>query len=412
MYCVHACLTCSHNVGFGVVAKHYGFVWENAVSLQCRLEDTRVRLSPGNAAGGATRTDDGASKVEVRTVQRAYKVAVGRGCVGNHAHAETCAVQHIHCGARICIQHLICGGGSRVCKKRVLAVGKCQCARPIKVHYTHWHLLISAFCMPAGFYTCRPPSKEMRIVTPAQEDAHFWALRRGLTGALLSLARHTPWLSVVIHHGASVTEPYIPAINLGVHVGSRRISVSRRAQRTVADILREGRAAGTRIVWVPIGICACDHFNALWIDMEGRRMVVFEPHGSDLAHVDQTPGIMRYYDSADYVAHMRRILTVALTDAGEDASSWRLTLPPDYLPAVFGQTWTEDSMCVFWAVWFLFEATMSSPEAFVQQVMDAHRNGSLRALRNSRLKVLHDSMTGDVLVGVNLLCERRWETPH
>ena len=100
------------------------------------------------------------------------------------------------------------------------------------------------------------------------------------------------------------------------------------------------------------------HSNAVWIDTHpcAKSIFFFEPHGSDFSEAEHGP-LQSYYDSAAYFT----ILKAAIQKI-DSYRGYRVFTPDDYLPNVFGPSWTQDKWCLSWSFWFLLFSTLENPK--------------------------------------------------
>ena len=173
-----------------------------------------------------------------------------------------------------------------------------------------------------------------------------------------------------------VYTPYTVPLSFAIH--SQRVSIGRRAYNTLSEELREARTRDAAYMWLLISLYGSDHANSMWVDLRGRCVAVFEPHGGDLHDVAQPMSIRGYYDSTAYAAELKRLVLTALDSAALRGAEWSVLAPSDMQPPVWGQSWVNTPTCVAWAVWCLAGATrFGDAKAFVDSVTVAHAEGTL-----------------------------------
>jgi hypothetical protein len=174
-----------------------------------------------------------------------------------------------------------------------------------------------------------------------------------------------------------------PLLSININEATRTPSFTRKFTMSLVNILKEALDKKQNFLWTLIKITR-DHYNALLVNTMTKTMTWFEPHGSNLADEGHATGGMHYwYDSQAFSTTLASTCRAALAEVGE--TSWKITMPWEYQPAVFGQAWTRDLGCSFWAVWFLIESTMTSPKMFVAAVQHAKQTNGLWALMHTRL---------------------------
>lgn len=185
--------------------------------------------------------------------------------------------------------------------------------------------------------------------------------------ALLCSAGRDAWFHAV--RGRNVILPVLstscadraggfpPALRANI-VGSERREVvfPRHARGVMAAAVARAQAEGRAAVWLPLKLTAADdvHSNAVVVDVRGRTVTLFEPHGADAQDPRQEAcGFRNFYASAQYFAAFRELVA-------HDLPGWRVVLPPEYQPPVFGQSVSGvlgpgrgDRWCALWTCVFL-----------------------------------------------------------
>ena len=186
---------------------------------------------------------------------------------------------------------------------------------------------------------------------------------------------------------ASFLEFEIAKTDLTVRVkGSDRRMVSR-----IVKGVAECKERQKRYCWILIKLFRTEdyaHSNALLIDVEQHESWLFEPHGSDPTHPLHGDGFFCLYDAAQYFAMCGDLVGRAVPDS-------RFHSPAEYQPAMFGQSVSRlgkgesaDRFCAFWSLYFLVEATRSSPHEFVLMIQQAYRRGTLHKVAGEALENL------------------------
>ena len=222
-----------------------------------------------------------------------------------------------------------------------------------------------------------------------------------------------------------------PLLHLSIDATSRLVQVPPRAVTALGDCLAATFAAArsSRCVahaWIPIVLTAGSerHSNAFLVDIAARTIYLFEPHGSDPTDKGHAgTNFANFYNAPQYYSKVETLVQGALVDADDklaaaaisaarttgrrrnaaaseaahdvgataaisaagddtDAMPWRLVVPTDYEPPVFGQSCTRlpasiiddspvgkgDPWCALWTLRFLLEATVEGVVPWVESI--------------------------------------------
>jgi hypothetical protein len=144
--------------------------------------------------------------------------------------------------------------------------------------------------------------------------------------------------------------------------------------------LREVVESGRRYGWIPLKLVKANfslHANALWVDNKTRRIVLFEPHGSDASDARHPVSFRNTYVSSVYFESLRRSCA--------EFSNYTVITPDQYEPAVFGQSTSRvqgssDPWCVLWTLFFFYRMTFvdkGNYNKFVAFIERKAANGTL-----------------------------------
>lgn len=162
----------------------------------------------------------------------------------------------------------------------------------------------------------------------------------------------------------------------------RAASVLQEAVHAARECIRDGRGSGPDngiTVWMPFSLTKGEmHALAMLIRVPAEGPVsvtVFEPHGSDPAHVGHRGGSWaNFYRAASFESEVAELIAAGIPGA-------EVVMPRDYLPAVFGQSTSEvlgdgvgDRWCVLWTLLFLVFCTVNGTKEQFVELVEAKRN--------------------------------------
>lgn len=203
-------------------------------------------------------------------------------------------------------------------------------------------------------------------------------IREQLGSLWSSINQNVDYIHVAYNGAYSGSQhPHIScALNLSILTQSRKISVAqKRFKQTLSNILQQ--YSDKKVVWINIYLRGdIDHYQALWIDQVRKHVYVFESHGSDLQNASQPTDLYDYYDSENW----HETVLGLLKNVFRAEDSWKISMPRDYLPAMFGQSVTRDPGCFFWPLWFFFNATRfgeNGPEQYSKDVQEEMKKGKV-----------------------------------
>ena len=159
---------------------------------------------------------------------------------------------------------------------------------------------------------------------------------------------------------------------LNLIISNKIIRFNKRNISTLKDIYEKGNQKKYNYIWIMVrlnGIIVYKgnypntilHSNCIFINNITKKVYLFEPHGSNLS---QQHNIKNYYNSKKYF----QLFQIICKDIFP--LEYTIFTPDMYLPEIFCQSWTNDTFCSFWSLFFLIYSTKYSPEEFVKCIID------------------------------------------